>query len=227
MHKQDIALLASADRSLRCLHESHTLPRPSTCLASRETLSNRSAPEGPPPRASDRSLEGCFNCVSIYGQVAGEAGQRRCLGGLERWREGSRSRCQMSRKNPWQLCGGRQLRRGYVDLFEVASSGSRVFQDVPDWWITETPPSTLYRANKRKVCRQASPITPAPDSTVRRSPARHSILRSASDRVRSSSKAPISTSTNCRKGSLDISTLQKPDIRTVLAHIGDSFQRLC
>ncbi len=29
------------------------------------------------------------------------------------------------------------------------------------------PPSSLYRASSRKVCRQASPITAAPDSTVR------------------------------------------------------------
>ena len=53
-----------------------------------------------------------------------------------------------------------------------------------DWWITDAPPSSLYRASSRKVCRHASPITAAPDSTVRR-PAGISVSTSIRFRSRS------------------------------------------
>ena len=46
----------------------------------------------------------------------------------------------------------------------------------------------LDRAGSRKVCRQASPITPTPDFTVRARPVPLSALPSASDTVHSSGK---------------------------------------
>jgi hypothetical protein len=51
------------------------------------------------PFLTPGQLEGCFNCISISGQVVGEAGLRRRLRGLDHGVRAARSRCRMSRKN--------------------------------------------------------------------------------------------------------------------------------
>ena len=65
--------------------------------------------------------QGCFHCIPIPDQVAGEAGQRRCLRSLEPWREC----CEIALPDepeelPGKLCDSKHLGLSLVDLFEIA-----------------------------------------------------------------------------------------------------------